>query len=100
MTHTKSRKVARQATKAEFIKIALKHHSKIHAHILWKLFSRSKRGRQQNKFVLRILKIIKKNSNNRINRILETNHKILNDKIWSNSKYKRKLSIEEIISTL
>jgi len=54
----------------------------------------------KNHYGFKNLKIIKKNSNNRINRILETNHKILNDKIWSNSKYKRKLSIEEIISTL
>ena len=54
----------------------------------------------KNHYRFKNLRIIKKNSNNRINRILETNHKILNDKIWSNSKYKRKLSIEEIISTL
>ena len=33
-------------------------------------------------------------------RVLETNHKLLNDKIWLNTKYKKKLSIEEIISTL
>lgn len=46
------------------------------------------------------LKIIKKNSNQIINRVLKTNHKFLNDKIWSKTKYKKKLSIEEIISTL
>ena len=54
----------------------------------------------KNHYGFKNLKIIKKNSNNKINRILETNHKILNDRIWSNTKYKRKLSIEEIISTL
>jgi dTDP-4-dehydrorhamnose reductase len=46
------------------------------------------------------LKIIEKNSNNRINRVLETNHKLLNDKIWSSTEYKKKLSIEELILTL
>ena len=54
----------------------------------------------KNHYGFQHLKIIKKNSNNRINRVLETNYKSLNDKIWSSTKYKKKLSIEEIISTL
>ena len=46
------------------------------------------------------LNIIKKNSNMTINRVLETSHKLVNDKIWLKTKYKKKLSIKEIVSTL
>jgi hypothetical protein len=46
------------------------------------------------------LNIIKKNSNMTINRVLETSHKLVIDKIWLKTKYKKKLSIKEIVSTL
>ena len=46
------------------------------------------------------LNIIKKNSNMTINRVLETSHKNINNKIWLKTKYKKKLNIKEIVSTL
>ena len=46
------------------------------------------------------LKIIKKNSNMTINRVLQTSYKNINNKIWLKTKYKKKLSIYEIVSTL
>ncbi len=48
--------------------------------------------------VFKDLKIIKKNSNNRINRVLETITNFLMIKFGQNTKYKKKLSIKEIIS--
>ena len=46
------------------------------------------------------LKIIKKNSNMKINRVLKTSHKKINNEIWLKTKYKKQLSIKEIVSTL
>ena len=54
----------------------------------------------KNHYGFKNLKIIKKNSNNKINRVLETSHKLINDNIWLKTKYEKKLSIKEIISTL
>ena len=46
------------------------------------------------------LKIIKKNSNMKINRVLKTSHNKINNEIWLKTKYKKQLSIKEIVSTL
>lgn len=46
------------------------------------------------------LKIIKINSKTPVNRVLKTKYKLLNHKIWSESKYKKILSISEIVKTL
>ena len=46
------------------------------------------------------LKVIKKNSNMTINRVLNTKHKAINNKIWISSKFKKKLKIREIVSTV
>jgi dTDP-4-dehydrorhamnose reductase len=54
----------------------------------------------KNYYGFKDLKIIRKNSNNKINRVLETSHKLVNNEIWLKTKYKKKLSIKEIISTL
>ena len=54
----------------------------------------------KNYYGFKDLKIIKKNSNNKTNRVLETSHKLVNNEIWLKTKYKKKLSIKEIISTL
>ena len=35
-----------------------------------------------------------------INRVLQTLYKKINNEIWVKTKYKKKLSIEEIVSTL
>ncbi len=54
----------------------------------------------KNHFGFKNLDIIKKNSNMRINRVLKTSNSTINDNIWSKSKYKKKLSIKEIVSTI
>lgn len=54
----------------------------------------------KNHYKFRNLKIIKKKSNMRINRVLQTSHKKINNEIWHKTKYKKKLSIKEIVSTL
>lgn len=46
------------------------------------------------------LKIVKKNSNKTVNRVLQTSYKKINKEIWLKTKYKKHLSIKEIISTL
>lgn len=51
-------------------------------------------------FNFKNLKIKKKNSNSKINRVLETKYKDVNNLIWRNSKYKKTLTIKEIVSTL
>jgi len=54
----------------------------------------------KNHFGYKNLGIVKKNSNMRINRVLKTSNSRINDNIWSKSKYKKKLSIKEIVSTI
>ncbi len=54
----------------------------------------------KNYYGFKSLNIIKKNSGMTINRVLETSNKIVNDKIWLKTKYKKKLNIKEIVSTL
>ena len=46
------------------------------------------------------LKVIKKNSKMKINRVLLTKNENLNNNIWNKSSYKRKLTIKEIVSTI
>ena len=46
------------------------------------------------------LNVIKKNSNMKINRVLSTKNEKLNNTIWNKSKYKKKLTIKEIVSTI
>ena len=46
------------------------------------------------------LKIIKKNSGTRINRVLMTKSEKVNNYIWNKSIYKKKLTIKEIVSTI
>ena len=36
----------------------------------------------------------------KINRVLKTSHKNINNEIWLKTKYKKQLSIKEIVSTL
>ena len=54
----------------------------------------------KNHFKYKNLKIIKKNSNMKINRVLETSNKTTNNNIWVMSNYRKKLTIKEIVSTL
>lgn len=51
-------------------------------------------------FDFKTLKIIKKNSNMKINRVLDTKYQNINNKIWNSSKFKKKLNIQEIVSTI
>ena len=46
------------------------------------------------------LKIIRKNSHVKINRVLQTSYKQINNNIWIKTKFKKRLKIKEIVSTL
>ena len=54
----------------------------------------------KNHYRFKRLNIIKKKTDIKINRSLETSHKLVNDEIWKKTKYKKKLTIKEIVSTL
>ncbi len=54
----------------------------------------------KNHYRFKSLNIIKKNSIMKINRSLVTSHKLVNDEIWKKTKYKKKLTVKEIVSTL
>ena len=51
-------------------------------------------------FKIKNLKVIKKNSNMKINRVLLTENGKINNRIWNKSNYKKKLTIKEIVSTI
>ncbi len=54
----------------------------------------------KNHFGFKNLKIVKKNSRMRINRVLKTSYEKINNNIWIKSNYKKKLTIKEIIETI
>ena len=54
----------------------------------------------KNHFKFKNLRIIKKNSNMKVNRILLTKNEKVNNHIWNRSIYKKKLTIKEIVSTI
>lgn len=54
----------------------------------------------KNHFEFDHLKILKKNSKITINRVLKTKYETLNNRIWLRSKFKKNLSINEIVKTL
>ncbi len=91
----------------------------VFAHILYTIISKNIKipnkfhlvpNNKVNKFVLlnylkkyygfEDLKILKVKSNMSINRVLKTRHQNLNKKIWLKSKYKKILTIKEIVNTL
>ena len=51
-------------------------------------------------FQFKNLKVIKKNSNITINRVLQSKNENLTNNIWNKSSYTRKLTLKEIVSTI